>query len=77
MSLYNNPGKLDVEQAARDIVAVGGVRKEEPKSGYKHVVVYVKNAGHDRHLSWDEYPDGTIKNVHTTGDSGPLYTYGN
>jgi len=77
MSLYSNPGKVDVERAAASIVAAGGVRTSEQKSGYVHHTVYVVNKGHDRHLSWDEYPDGTIKNVHSTGDSGPLYTYGN
>ncbi len=77
MSLYSNPGKVDVERAAADIIAAGGIRTSEQKSGYIHYTVYVVNKGHDRHLSWDEYPDGTIKNVHSTGDSGPLYTYGN
>lgn len=77
MSLYYNPGKVDVERAAASIIAAGGTKTSHQKDGYVHYTVYVNNEGHDRHLSWDEYPDGTIKNVHSTDDRGPLYTYGN
>lgn len=77
MSRYYNPGKVDVERAAASIIAAGGQRTSTRKDGYTHHSVYVINKGHDRHLSWDEYDDGTIRNVHSTDDDGPLYTYGN
>lgn len=77
MSRYSNPGKVDIERAAADIIASGGSRTSERKNGYTHHTVYLHNKGHDRHLSWDEYDDGTIKNVHSTDDRGPAYTYGN
>ena len=77
MSRYYNPGKVDVERAAEAIIAAGGHKTSTRRNGYTHYSVYVVNKGHDRHLSWDEYDDGTITNVHSTDDNGPLYTYGN
>ena len=77
MSRYSNPGKVDVERAAAGIIAAGGVKTSTRKDGYTHYSVYVVNKGHDRHLSWDEYDDGSIRNVHTTDDIGPYVTYGN
>ena len=77
MSRHPNKGKVDLEMAAADIIANGRTKKTERKNGYTHHIVYLKNKGHDRHLSWDEYDDGTIKNVHTTDDRGAAYTYGN
>lgn len=73
MSLYDNPGRLDVEQAAEDIVRNGGGRTDERKNGYIHHVAYSRTE--NRHLSWDEYPDGSIKNVHTDKDNHGYTSY--
>ena len=77
VSRYYNPGKVDVERAKASIIAAGGSESVQRKDGYTHHSVYLRNPGHDRHLSWDEYDDGSIRNVHSTDDDGPLYTYGN
>lgn len=71
MSLYNNPSKVDVERAAESIVEGGGGISSSWKDGYIHHTAYSKDE--NRHLSWDEYPDGSIKNVHTDKD-GHSYT---
>lgn len=77
VSRYYNAGKVNVEEAARGIIAAGGRESVQRKDGYTHHTVYLVNKDHDRHLSWDEYDDGSIRNVHSTDDDGPLYTYGN
>ena len=64
MSLYYNPGKVDVEEAEQSILAVGG----------EHIVVYSRIE--NRHLSYDKYPDGHIENVHTDKDNHGYITYG-
>ncbi len=71
MSLYNNPSKLDVERAAESIVENGGGISSTRKGDHIHHTAYSKDE--NRHLSWDEYPDGSIRNVHTDKD-GKSYT---
>ena len=74
MSLYYNPGKVDVEEAERSILAAGGGKKIIPKSGYDHIVLYSR--AENRHLSYNLFPDGHIEDVHTDKGPGAFYTYG-
>ncbi len=71
MSLYDNPGKVDVERAAESIIEGGGGMSSVRRGDYIHHSAYSKDE--DRHLSWDEYDDGSIRNVHTDKD-GRSYT---
>ncbi len=75
MSLFNNPGKVDVELAAQSIVENGGGMSSTDKGGYVHHTAYSRDE--NRHLSWDEYPDGTVTNVHTDKDGHSYTQYGN
>ena len=74
MSLYYNPGKIDVEEAERGILATGGDKTVQQKDGYVHIVVYSRSE--NRHLSYDAYPDGHIENVHTDRANRGYTTYG-
>jgi hypothetical protein len=74
MSLYYNPGKVDVKEAERAILAAGGGRNIQQKNGYEHIVLYSRSE--NRHLSYDKYPDGHIENVHTDKGPGGYITYG-
>ncbi len=71
MSLYDNPGKVDVERAAESIVEGGGGMSSVRRGDHIHHTAYSKDE--NRHLSWDEYDDGSIRNVHTDKD-GRSYT---
>ena len=73
-SWYDNPGKVDVERAVKGIVDAGGGVNVQQKDGYVHKVAY--STTENRHFSYDEYPDGTIKNVHTDKDNHGYTTYG-
>ena len=77
-SLYYNPGKVDVEEAERSILAAGGDKTVQQKDGYEHITVYSRSE--KRHLSYDKYPDGHIENVHTDkhidGHNRGFITYG-
>ncbi len=75
MSKYNNPGTVDVEKAAESIIAAGGGMTSSQKDGYIHNTAYSKDE--NRHLSWDEFPDGSVKNVHTDKDNRSYTQYGN
>lgn len=74
MSLYYNPGRVDVEEAERGILAAGGDKTVQQKAGYEHIVVYSRSE--NRHLSYDKYPDGHIEHVHTDKDNHGYTTYG-
>ena len=71
----NNPGKVDVERAAESILDNGGGINSVQKDGYVHNSAYSKTE--NRHLSWDEYPDGSVRNVHTDKDNKAYTQYGN
>ena len=75
MSKHDNPGRVDVEKAADSIVENGGGRSSTQKDGYIHHTAYSRDE--NRHLSWDEYPDGSVKNVHTDKDGKSYTQYGN
>ncbi len=72
---YDNPGKVDVERAAESIVDAGGGMKSEQKDGYIHNTAYSRDE--NRHLSWNEYPDGHIGEVHTDKGNHAYTQYGN
>ena len=74
MALYSNPGKVNVQEMERAILAVGGGRHETCSGGVTHVTVYATSR--DWHLSYDIQPDGSITNVHSTKDGRPTYDYG-
>ena len=74
MSKYNNPGTVDVEKAAETIVENGGGMSSRWKDDHIHHTAYSKDE--NRHLSWDESPDGTISNVHTDKDGKSYTQYG-
>jgi hypothetical protein len=75
MGLFSNPGKVDVERAAESIVENGGGMSSTQKSDHVHNTAYSRDE--NRHLSWDEYPDGSVKNVHTDKDGRSYTQYGN
>ncbi len=75
MSKYDNPGKVDVERAAEGILDNGGGMTSSWKGDHTHNTAYSKDE--DWHLSWDEYPDGTVANVHTDKDGRSYTQYGN
>ena len=70
-----NAGKVNIEAAERSIVENGGGKTVQQKDGYEHHVAYSRDE--NRHLSYDKYPDGTIKNVHTDKDNKSYMDYGN
>ncbi len=72
---YSNPGKVDVERAAESIVNSGGGITSRWQGDHTHHSAYSKSM--NWHLSWDEYPDGTIKNVHSDKDGHAYMFYGN
>ena len=74
-SKYTNPGKVNVEKAVDSIVKSGGGTSSQQKDGYVHHTAY--STTENRHLSYDKYPDGSIKNVHTDKDNKGYTTYGN
>ena len=75
MAKYDNPGIVDVERAAEDIVENGGGMSSCIKGDHIHNTAFSKDE--NRHLSWDEYPDGSIRNVHTDKDGRSYTQYGN
>ena len=72
---YENPGKVDVERAAEGILDAGGGISSKWEGDHIHNSAYSRTE--NRHLSWDEYPDGTIKNVHTDKNGRGYTEYGN
>lgn len=74
MALYNNPGKVNVQEMERAILAAGGGKNESRSGGVTHVTVYATSR--DWHLSYDIQSDGSITNVHSTKDGRPIYDYG-
>ena len=75
MSLFSNSGKVNVEKAAESIVENGGGMSSTQKSDHVHHTAYSRDE--NRHLSWDEYPNGSVKNVHTDKDNKSYTQYGN
>lgn len=75
MSKFYNPGKVDVEKAAETIVENGGGMSSKQKGDHIHHTAYSKEE--NRHLSWDEYPNGSVQNVHTDKDNSSYTQYGN
>lgn len=73
MAKYSNPGKVDVERAAEGILDGGGGMTSRQKDGYIHNTAYSKDS--NERLSWDEYPDGSIRNVHTSRDGSSYMQY--
>lgn len=73
MSKNDNPGRVDVERAAEGILDNGGGVNSTQKDGYIHNTAYSKDT--DRHLSWDENPDGSVKDVHSSKDGRPNTQY--
>ena len=75
MSLFSNPGKVNVDAAAESIVENGGGVSSTWKGDHMHHTAFSKDE--NRHLSWDESPDGDIYNVHTDKDGSSYTQYGN
>ena len=74
MAMYNNPGRVNVQEMERAILASGGGKNETYSGGVKHVTVYARS--YDWHLSYDVQSDGSITNVHSTKNGRPIYDYG-
>ena len=72
---YYNPGSVDVERAAESIVNAGGGISSVQRDGYIHHTAYSKDD--NRHLSWNEYSDGSIGEVHTDKNGRAYTQYGN
>ena len=75
MSLFSNPGKVDVERAAESIVENGGGMSSTQKGDHTHHTAYSRDE--NRHLSWDEDKDGNVSNVHTDKNARSYTQYGN
>ena len=75
MSKYSNPGKVDVERAAEGILDNGGGMTSRRKDDHIHNTAY--SIDQNRRLSWDQYPDGSVKNVHTSKNGRSNTQYGN
>lgn len=75
MAKYSNPGKVDVERAAESILDNGGGMSSKWKGDHIHHSAYSKDE--NVHLSWDEYPDGSVKNVHTDKNGRSRTDFGN
>lgn len=75
MSLFSNPGKVDVERAAESIVENGGGMSSTQKGDHTHHTAYSRDE--NRHLSWDEDKDGNVSNVHTDKNGRSYTQYGN
>ena len=71
---YNNPGKVDVERASESSLERGGGVSSKWEGNHIHNTAYSKEE--NRHLSWDEYPDGSIKDVHTDRNGNKYTDYG-
>lgn len=71
MSKHDNPGKVNVERAAEGILDAGGGMTSRQQGDHIHNTAYSKTE--NRRLSWDEHPDGSISNVHTS-KNGRSYT---
>lgn len=74
MATYSNPGRVNVYEMERAIIAAGGGRHESMRGDVIHVTVYATSC--DWHLSYDILPDGSIVNVHSTKNGRPIYDYG-
>ena len=74
MSLFSNPGKVDVERAAESIVENGGGMSSTQKGDHTHHTAYSRDE--NRHLSWDEDKDGNVSNVHTDKGGRSYTDYG-
>ena len=75
MSKYSNPGKMDVDKAAEGILDRGGGMSSHWEGDHIHNTVYSRDE--NRRLSWNEYPDGTAKDVHSSKDGRSYMQYGN
>lgn len=73
MAKYFNPGKVDVERAAESIMDSGGGMDSKWEGDHIHNTAYSRND--NRRLSWDEYPDGSIKNVHSSKNGRSYMQY--
>ncbi len=69
-----NPGVVDVERAAENIVGEhGGMNSVRRSDGSIHHTAFSKDE--ERRLSWNEQTDGTITDVHTTSGGKDHVTY--
>ena len=73
MAQYYNPGRVNVYEMERAIIAAGGGKNESKRGDVTHVTVYARSC--DWHLSYDIMPDGSIENVHSTKNGRPIYDY--
>ena len=80
MAKYDNPGIVDVEKAAESILSSGGGINSHWEGDHIHNTVYSKdNSGQNtgQRLSWNEYPDGRITDVHSSKNGRSYMEYGN
>lgn len=73
MAKHENPGKVDVEKAAESILENGGGMTSRQTDNGIHNTVYSEDD--NRRLSWDERPDGSITNVHTSKNGRSYMQY--
>ena len=69
MTKYSNPG---IVNTAHVRATSDGVTERKCPSGDTHVTAYTTGG---RRISWDEKPDGTIANVHSTNADGDHVNY--
>ena len=63
MAKYDNFSVADVERAAESILDNGGNMSSYWENDHIHNSAYSRDK--NQHLSWDEYPDGSIKHIYT------------
>ena len=66
---YDNPGKVNVDQV---LDTAKSVTSTAHKDGTIHTTVIFKDA--NRRFSYDENPDGSLANVHSTNQSNNSHT---
>ena len=76
-SKYSNPGRVDIDRATDSIVGSNGGVNSYWDGDHIHTSVYSRENTGGAHLSYDEYPDGSIRNVHTDRGGSGYMTYGN
>lgn len=74
MARYYNAASVNIEAATRSVLDNGGgIHERSNRDGSTHITVYSRNS--DRHFSYDLYPDGSVRNFHSSDGRGPYVDY--
>lgn len=75
MAKYEDKAHVNVERAAESILDKGGGMDSKNYGDHVHNTVYSRDE--NRRLSWDEYRDGSVKNVHSSLNGKSYMQYKN